>query len=341
MPDSTLATLQQIITKVRRLTRSPSTNQLADQDIENYINTFVLYDMPSHLRLFALHSTFTFYTTPNVADYDTNTTDPNNPLYNFNNQYISIQPPIYVAGFQQAFTQSRNQFFGTYSILSSIQSIGVTGDGTTTIFSGALAGYPVLQNYVQFTSVDANNNGILLADDPTSSEFGNLIDPNDATVYGLINYLTGEYNFFFPVAPAAGAQINSQTVPYQPSLPQIVLYYDDVFTFRPVPDQVYQVTMDVYVRPTELLATTQQPQLAQWWQYIAYGAAKKVFEDRMDVDSVALILPEFKKQEVLVLRTTIVQNTNERAPSIYAQQTDMSANGTGGAGGGSGSFGVY
>jgi hypothetical protein len=64
----------------------------------------------------------------------------------------------------------------------------------------------------------------------------------------------------------------------------------------------------------------QAPQLEEWWQYIAYGAAKKIFEDRMDLDSVALILPEYQKQEQLVLRRTIVQNTNERTATIYTEQ---------------------
>jgi uncharacterized HAD superfamily protein len=61
------------------------------------------------------------------------------------------------------------------------------------------------------------------------------------------------------------------------------------------------------------------PQLEQWWQYIAYGTAKKIFEDRMDLDSVQQIMPEFKQQERLVLRTTLTQQANERTVTIYTQ----------------------
>jgi len=57
------------------------------------------------------------------------------------------------------------------------------------------------------------------------------------------------------------------------------------------------------------------PEISEWWQYIAYGAAKKVFEDRMDLESVQLIEPEFREQETLVLRRTIVQQSNKRAIS--------------------------
>src|SRR5207247_3598233 len=98
--------------------------------------------------------------------------------------------------------------------------------------------------------------------------------------------------------------------PYVPSLPLAVLFYDTTFTLRPVPDMAYRVQMDCFIQPTALLANNQQPGLQEFWQYIAYGAAKKVFEDRMDIESVQLILPEYRKQENLILRRTIVQKTN-------------------------------
>ena len=82
-PDNSLSTLSQIQTKVRRLTRSVSENQLATADLNNYINTFVLYDFPEHLRLLNLKTVLTFYTQPFVDTYTNNTSDPTNPLYNF------------------------------------------------------------------------------------------------------------------------------------------------------------------------------------------------------------------------------------------------------------------
>ena len=81
--------------------------------------------------------------------------------------------------------------------------------------------------------------------------------------------------------------------------------------------------------------TSQNPQLNEWWQYIAYGAARKIFQDRMDWDSVALVEPEYKKQEALCLRRTIVQYTNERVATIYTEQTSFGPGGGGwGWGGG-------
>lgn len=358
-PDLNLSKLEAIRTKVRRLTLSPSASQLSDADIDNYVNNFVLYDFPEHLRLFNMRKTFTFYTQPNVDTYDTNTTVTTDPLYNFNNIYISVHQPIYVAGYLTTYTQDRSQFYGVYPKINTIASIGQTGNGVLTTFTGQVNSQQsiipaslnqvqiaLLQNNVLFDSIDANNNGLALIDVPYNNELGYLVVPNQpvATVLppdqtnNYINYLTGQFSITFPTAPASGVAINSQTVVYQPSRPLMMLFYDNKFTLRPVPDQPYRVDMEVYQRPAELLAGN-TPEISQWWQYIAYGASKKVFEDRMDMDSVQLIMPEYKKQEALVLRKTLVQLTNERVATIYTEQSNNGPDGNGWGGWGNGTGG--
>ncbi len=336
IPDNQYSTLAQIQQKVRRLTRTPSVNQLSDADLNSYINTFVLYDFPEHLRLFNLKSTFTFFTQPYVDTYSTNTTDPLNPLYNFTNKYTTVHEPVYVAGFQASFSESQSQFYGMYPKLNSIASIGTTGNGATTTFTGAvnaaqantsgISGQTVclLQNQVLFSSIDINNNGLALIDYPISSTVGALGLPGEPQLslpspYGQINYLTGAFALNFPTAPGAGQPINSQTVPQNPARPNSMLFFDGSFILRPIPDQPYRVQFDVFVRPAELLSTSQAPELSEWWQYIAYGASKKIFEDRMDMESVQQIMPEFTKQQALINRRTIVQQTSQRTSTIYTQ----------------------
>jgi hypothetical protein len=249
--------------------------------------------------------------------------------------------------------ESRDQFFGIYPKLNSIASIGFAGDGTTTTFTGVvntsqadLNGanqlITLLPNNVLFSSVDLNNSGLALIDYPITNVLGALglpgIPQQLPSPYGQINYLTGAFTINFPTAPGIGQAINSQTVPQQPTLPQSMLFYDGQFTLRPVPDQAYRVEMEVYTRPTELLSGSQNPDLNEWWQYIAYGTAKKVFEDRMDLESVSQIMPEFKTQEALILRRTIVQQTSQRSATIYTE--DNGASGAYGPGwfSGGGSF---
>ena len=346
------STLQAIQTKVRRLTRSPSENQLSTADLQNYINTFVVYDFPEHLRMFNLRTQFSFFCNPFQDVYPTDEASfgpaVTNDLYNFQNIYLSVHSPVYIAGYDSVYTQSREQFFGIYPMTNNILTIGVTGDGVTQTFTGTInsnqqangsqGGAVILQNNVLFSSVDSNNNGLAMIDVPllnTATGFnqsiGNLYIPGQTptspptvvTPTNTINYVTGVYTVTFPAAPGPGQIINSQTVPQVATLPQALLYYDNQFTLRPVPDQPYRINFEAYIRPTALLATTQTPTLEDWWQYIAYGAAKKVFEDRMDMDSVQMIMPEFKKQEMLVQRRTIVQYTNERVATIFTEQTSF------------------
>ncbi|MFW6121417.1 MAG: hypothetical protein ACOC80_11040, partial [Petrotogales bacterium] len=106
-----MANLGDIKTKIRRLTRSPSSSQLTNTQIEDYVNTFLLYDFPEHLRLFTFKKTLTFYTEPNIDIYETNTADITNPLYNFKNAYITSHDPVYIAGEKAYFSLSRNEFF--------------------------------------------------------------------------------------------------------------------------------------------------------------------------------------------------------------------------------------
>jgi hypothetical protein len=340
MPDNTLSTLLQIKTKIRRLTRSLSVSQLSEADLEQYINQFLLYDFPEHLRHQNFHTVLTFYTEPFVDTYDTNTTDPSNPLYNFKNKYITVNPPAYVSGYQALWVQSENQLYGIYPKISSIASIGTSGDGATVTFTGGInqsggtGSYTslVLPGSVLFESIDINGLGISLIDYPHYSGLApsNIIGalaPVGWTgslvgfPFGQINYITGVFTLTFLTAPAQNATINSQCVITQPSIPQTIMFFDGAFKLRPVPDQVYRVDVEAFVRPTELLSNTDQPLLSEMWEYIAYGAAKKVFEDRMDTDSIQQILPEYHKRELLLNRRTVVQQTNQRASSIYTEQS--------------------
>jgi len=297
------ATLQAIRDKVRRLTQSPSTAQLSVADLDEYINTFIAYDFPETLRLFSLHRPVKFSLEPNV---DTYTID---SVLDDIDEYITFNPPLYIAGFKSFYSQSEEEFYNLYPFNNSIQSTGFTGDGVTTNFAGTLSSAPVLRGDVAFTSRDAANDGLILRDAASDGVLS-----GDGT--GTINYVTGAYTLAFSSPPST--VINSQTVPYQASRPTAMLYFNNSFTFRPVPDQPYVVQIESFVRPTELLAGGDIPELEQWWQYIAYGAAKKVLEDRMDMDTVQMIMPEFNRQEKMVLRRTIVQQTNERTATIYS-----------------------
>ncbi len=371
-PGNSLAAIQQ---KVRRLTRTPSTAQLTDDDLNNYINTFVIYDFPEHLRTFQLRQPFTFTCNPLQDTYYTDIQSFGgaanaglNQLYNFQNLYLAIHKPIFVGGYETFFTQNRQEFYANYPINQFIQSIGQNGDGVTTTFSGIVQfggtinnqlsnqSMSLLKRNVLFGSVDVNGNGLTLVDVPVldattgvETIWGNLyisgqqpttpaappvghgpIQPplasipyfnNGVNQTNYINYSTGQFVLTFPTAPASGEAINSQTVPTIPSRPFAMMYHNNTITLRPVPDQPYVINFEVDARPTQLFNLNSVPQLEELWQYIAYGTAKKIFEDKMDMESVAAILPEFDQQERMCLRRTLVQLANSRAPTAYSSST--------------------
>lgn len=348
------ADLQAIITKVRRLTRSPSQSQISDADITEYANTFLIYDFPEQIRTFNFRETFSWTCNPFQDEYPTDiVAGADNQLNNFKNFYISVHPPVFIAGYDQFYTQSREQFFGIYPQVRSIASIGVFGDGITTTFTGQINANQatfvpgqttvnsILQNKVLFSSFDSAGNALAMVDvpliNPLSFQFlpqGNLypsglqptipslwptvLDPNNN-----IDYVTGQFTVTFSSAPGANVPIDSQSVPSPVGIPQALLYYDNKFTLRPVPDQPYTIDFEVYVRPLNLdPESNDTPQLEEYWQLIALAAARKIFQDKMDLDSVAMIEPEFREQMRLCLRRTIVQNTNERVATIYTENNN-------------------
>ena len=362
------ADLTAIMTKVRRLTQTPSTAQLADADLIEYINTFTIYDFPEQIRTFNFRETFSWTCNPFQDEYpiDINA-GALNQLKNFKNLYLTIHPPVYIAGFQQMYTQSREQFFGIYPQVRSIASIGPSGDGVTTQFTGTINANQaiiapgqvtpntILQGKVLFSSFGTNGKSLSMVDVPlvdlATFQFlpvGNLyqidtqptdplnfptaVDPNNT-----INYTTGKFTVTFPFAPGNQVPINSQTVPSAVGIPQALLFYDNMFTIRPVPDQPYTINFEVFRRPFSLdQISNPNPALEEYWQLLALGAARKIFQDRMDVDSLARVEPEFREQMRLCLRRTIVQDTNERTATIYTEAVNTGWGiGNNGWGGGS------
>lgn len=308
MADSTLAAIR---LKVRRLTRSPSTEQISNADIDEYVNTFILYDMPEHVRLHTLRDNFTFFTEPNVDTYGTTVIDPN--------ININTDKPVYIAGRQVLFSQSQEQFYSLYPKENFISSIGTAGDGATVAFTGTLSNKPILKNQVTFTSIDATDDGLTLSDDGAGTLAGDGA--------GTINYLTGAYTLNFAAAPASGKAIESQTIPYVAARPDSILYFNNEMIMRPVPDKPYRVEVQIYKQPTELLAAGTSPDLEQWWQYIAISSAQKILYDRTDLEGAAMLMPQLNEQKLLVQRRTIVQQTKERVSTIYTEQSELGGNG--------------
>lgn len=123
--------LQDIITYVRRIIKSPTNAVITDDLLIDYINRFWMMDVDARLQLFDLKTSYQFQTTPGVDKY-------NMPLYSVQiepgGQNIGMYPvyqgflgPAYINGIQVPLQTQKNQFYNIWPNV--IQNLGVIGQG--------------------------------------------------------------------------------------------------------------------------------------------------------------------------------------------------------------------
>jgi hypothetical protein len=312
--------LQKIRDLARNQTSSLNVTQMSDATLDTFIDAAYTFDFPEELRLAGLRTNLTFYTQPGVDVYETNTTDPLNPLYDFKNRYTAVHPTVYIAGIPVFYTQDESIFYGYYPKTNSMEDTLLRGNGAAGVFTGAIVAHPIIQGSQLFTCLDTSGTAMTIIDYPVSNVLGALGIPNQPQVlpspYGQINYATGQFTLNFNGNTQPGAPIYSENVAYVPGKPISMLYYDTKFTLRPVPNNQYRVQIEVDAVPSQLFLQN-RPEFAQWWQYIGYLTAKKIFEWRRDYDSLEKMMPTLDEQKRFVLRPTLMLAANQRTTTIY------------------------
>ena len=134
---------------------------------------------------------------------------------------------------------------------------------------------------------------------------------------GTINYVTTNITVNFPFAPAAGSMINVWAATYQVGRPYNLLFWNNEFTIRPVPDNVYLCEVETYQTPSQFMMTTDNPVLNQWSQYIAYGAAREILRDRQDMEGVQNLEEGFMRQEGLTLERQAVEEIQQPNITLF------------------------
>ena len=264
---------------------------------------------------------------------------------NFADNEFSANQQLTFSGIQGTVGAVLNGF--TYTITSATAntivvpatSTGLTylGGGFATSANNAI-NYPAsrVQN-ILITSNVANGNTLNVTDDGNGNLIGDCFS-------GTINYGTGQItNLVFTESVPGGNQIQIQYNPVTPSIPLSILFFQNQFTLRPVPDQGYTVELIAYRQPTQALmaapALTGTPELSEWWECIAIGAAKKIFEDRLDSDGINFADKMLKERYAIVYTRTYAQMGKQRINTIFADQ-NQSNYGYGPFGFGNGSAGV-
>lgn len=125
--------------------------------------------------------------------------------------------------------------------------------------------------------------------------------PNTPQYCGTVDYISTQIDITLPVPPQAGSQINVWAAQYQTGRPYNLLWWNNEFTIRPVPDNMYIVEVEAYMTPVQFMQNTDDPQIMQWAQYIAYGVSREILRQRQDVEGVMNLEEGFNRQAGLIL----------------------------------------
>jgi len=286
---TTLARIRQI---VRNITGRQSIDQLSDANLDNYIDDFYLYDLPEVFKTMQLEEYYMFRTQPNIA------------IYALPENYYNVKPPGYISGYELDWHQDPTSFFRIWPENKFLETGAVGNGGITYTFT--LTNTPILRG-----SVIISDGTESFTDDSAGILVGS------AGGAGVINYITGVLTVNFVGAVAVGTNINAQYYPYVASRPRSVLFYNNNFEFRPVPDQTYEFKCKCLIRPTAMAAATSSPEIVEWYELIAYGTCLKIFIESGDWDEHGKFFPIFDRQKNLAQRRALKKLSNQRVPTEY------------------------
>lgn len=297
--------ISDIITKMRAITGTPSTLQLSDEKMADYANRYYAFTMPFELKEQVNQQPINFST---VANQD---------AYPMPSGFQTDEPMAYANGYPLVFYQDRDIFFQDWPQQYTQDQVA-TGAGLTTIANFSTQAFPIIAGTFTITDGTAGNT---MFDTPASPFDGTgTLASSAGTGSGSINYTTGAVtSVTFPNAVTVGTLIYDNYQAYQPARPQGVLFYNSTLTFRPIPDQVYNITLQGFITQVQLdvdTGTTTTPIFplqTEWGELIALGASLEIFMDRGDLGAYNTYYPIFKRYENVALGRFVEQFTNSQS----------------------------
>jgi hypothetical protein len=185
--------LDDIITYIRRIIKSPSNSQITDNLLVDYINRFLLMDMDARMQLFDFKTKYQFQTTPGIDQY-------NMPLYAY--QSSDLQSPIASFPLYQGFlpnlkvdgivcplyTQS-DLFDNLFPNYVQQQTQVATGNGGSS-YTINLPFFPAIPGHVDLTGIIAAS-PTSTPQDPILGTTLNTNVPQSSVYAGVYIYATG------------------------------------------------------------------------------------------------------------------------------------------------------
>lgn len=362
-------TLADAILKTRELTGSSNSFQITDAQIVQKMHSFYSYDLPAKFRSLKLKDIYTFTTNVGQDVYPFNselyiTVD--QPCYCNKRELKLFTDPWNFYGvnynWQQIDTNfsSGNGTKGPYNgftiarpmIASVNNDPGPLADRNLYFPQSRVQNILISANaaYRDTQSVTDDGNGNLIQIFETNAtqqqEYGFTyyrqyasLDPTITTA--TINYQTGEvFNLYFDEAIPQGTPISIAYNPKTLQIPLSIMFFQNQFTLSPVPNAGYTIELTCYRQPIQALLAADQtgnPELSEWWEILSVGAAKKIFENRLDSDGVTFIDKMLKERYDIIETRTYAQIGQQRIQTIYTDQLTYNY-GSGGFFGGAGAI---
>ena len=319
------------LSNISLVTRSVSgqidANQFTDSQVEFYVNSYYQYDLPRELKIEELYTQYTFMTLPNLGVY----TLPGN--FSDGTAFTHVEPKLYVNGQPIFYTQDTNQFYHWTPRLFAVETIGY-GDGVTTVFNYATNQIPIVPNQkssVMITELAPRGSGMTSVesfyDEGDGTQANGFIGTLTSTLLvgggsGTIAYqsypFAGNTNIqvTFATAPVLNQQIEVTYHFEQLGIPTSVLFYDRQFNFYPVPDTTYQIRIDAYFQPAQLVNPSDIPVKQEWGEIIAMGAALKILRNLGQYDKYKEV-----EQYYLIERSKVMSDTDNQYMAMRAPPT--------------------
>jgi hypothetical protein len=278
-----------ILSKVRATTGRPDTSMMSNATILDYVNKYYQFVLPKELKIFFGYTYYEFFTEEGEDQYTPST------------DFQTFNPQVYVDGFPSDWYLSPDLFYQDYPQQAN-KFVVATGNGILNSFPFQNPTFPILPRsfYVTDGPQTVQGDGV-----------GNLTGAGT----GSVDYSTGVVSSLsFTNPPAANASITATSQSYVANRPQGILYYNNVFLLRPVPDDVYLVRMEGIRIPTAFTGSlTQQPFRPDLGPLIAYGASLEIFADFNQMDQYEQTLVQYNRYKDVSMQDTYEEYLYERA----------------------------
>lgn len=289
------------------------TSMLSAQQSANFINYYYQYVLPKELKIFWGYTSYKFFAKANIDQY----VAPEG--------FQTLNPSAYADGWPIVWYIDPDTFYQDYPQQENKQTVD-QGDGSTNSFNFNISAFPVLARSVYVTD------GFQIVQDTPlpGGQTGTFVDSvTGGAVSGSINYITGVVvGLSFLAAPAANTNITVASQTYMANRPQSILFYKqdpltdstqavlnavNMFVLRPVPDQVYQITLRGMQIPKPLVNDTDVPFRPDLGPLIALGASIQIFKRFNQMDQIQEILPEYTRFKDICMADTMEEYLYERS----------------------------